>query len=212
MTATGVVAGNIPLALGAALVCQRRQRGQIAVCFFGDGAGQTGSFHESLNIAALWNLPIVFVCENNGWAEFTPLSSHTPVARLSRHAETYGMAAATVDGNDVIAVRRAMVETVAKVRVDAGPAFIECLTHRLGGHYEGDPARYRDLSLQDEWKRHDPILRFQRLLAEQGARIDAGGLERDARQRVNAAVEQALTAPWPTDEQERLRSGVYSDG
>src|SRR5678815_5733732 len=108
ITATGVVGGTIPLALGAAFAAKERKKGQLAVVFFGDGAGQSGPFHESLNIASLWKLPVIFVCENNGYAEFTPLSSHTKVERLARHAQTYAIAASTVDGNDLFAVREAM--------------------------------------------------------------------------------------------------------
>ncbi|HXF76872.1 MAG TPA: thiamine pyrophosphate-dependent dehydrogenase E1 component subunit alpha, partial [Methylomirabilota bacterium] len=114
MTATGVVGGTIPLALGAAFAAKERKRGQVAMVFFGDGAGQAGPFHESLNIASLWQLPVIFVCENNGYAEFTPLSAHTKIERLARHAKTYGIPASTVDGNDLIAVRDAMKKAVAK--------------------------------------------------------------------------------------------------
>src|ERR671918_1956757 len=110
VTATGIVGGTIPLALGAAFAAQERRKGQVAVVFFGDGAGQAGAFHESLNIASLWRLPVIFVCENNGYAEFTPLSAHTLVERLARHARTYGISNSTVDGNDVLAVKRAMSE------------------------------------------------------------------------------------------------------
>lgn len=209
MAATGVVAGNIPLAVGAAVVCRRRGQEQVAVCFFGDGAGQTGYFHESLNLVALWNLPLIMVCENNGWAEFTPLSSHTLIERLARHAETYGIASATVDGNDVLAVRQAVSDAAARARSGGGPSFIECLTHRLRGHYEGDPAKYRQLSELDEWKQKDPILRFQRLLNERGIAIDAATVEREARDRVGAAAQEALAAPWPSDGE--TESKVYAD-
>ncbi|MCC6222964.1 MAG: thiamine pyrophosphate-dependent dehydrogenase E1 component subunit alpha [Thermoleophilia bacterium] len=197
MTASGIVGGQIPLALGAALVCQRAGDGRVAACFFGDGAGQTGSFHESLNLAALWRLPAVLICENNGWAEFTPLSAHTPVERLARHAETYGIDAVTVDGNDVLAVRDAVAGAAERARGGDGPAFVECLTKRLRGHYEGDPARYRELSAVAEWKRQDPLQRFQRLLAEHGGGGDLEEYERAARARVDAAAREALAAPWP---------------
>ena len=210
MTATGVVAGNIPLALGAADVCRRRGAGDIAIAFFGDGAAQTGSFHESLNLAALWQLPVVLVCENNGWAEFTPLSAHTRVERLGRHAETYEIATLTVDGNDVLAVREAMSEAVARARVGSGPTFLECLTQRLRGHYEGDPGRYRDRAALEEWKAKDPIQRFQRVLAQREVAFDADQLEADARSRVEQAVVEAFAAPWPAEED--VASQVYADG
>jgi len=140
VTASGIVGGTIPLALGAAFVSKERAEKNVAAVFFGDGAGQTGAFHESLNIASLWKLPVIFVCENNGYAEFTPLSSHTLVERLARHAETYGIPRVTVDGNDILAVRKAVDEAARHARAGNGATFVECLTHRLRGHYEGDPA------------------------------------------------------------------------
>ena len=172
VTATGVVGGTIPLALGAAFAAKEKGKGQIAVVFFGDGAGQAGAFHESLNIASLWRLPVIFVCENNGYAEFTPLSSHTLIERLARHAETYKIPSTTVDGNDLLEVREAMTKAVQHARSGKGPAFVECLTHRLRGHYEGDPAKYRELSELAEWKEKDPIARFTRELKRRKAISD----------------------------------------
>ena len=170
MTATGVVGGTIPLALGAAFVAKEKKQGQLAVVYFGDGAGQVGPFHESLNIASLWHLPVIFICENNGYAEFTPLSAHTKIERLAQHAKTYGIAQSTVDGNDLFAVRDAMTAAVEKCRAGKGPVFIECLTHRLRGHYEGDPAKYRELSQLAEWKAKDPIARLCRRAQEEQSR------------------------------------------
>lgn len=199
VTATGVVGGTIPLALGAAFTAKERKKGQVAVVFFGDGAGQSGPFHESLNIASLWQLPVIFVCENNGYAEFTPLAAHTKVARLARHAETYAIANSTVDGNDLIAVRAAIIKAVEKARAGKGPVFVECLTHRMRGHYEGDPAKYRELSQLAEWKKKDPIARLTRLLKSQKLISDKEieAIERDARERVDLAAEFALGSAWP---------------
>jgi TPP-dependent pyruvate/acetoin dehydrogenase alpha subunit len=199
VTATGVVAGNIPLALGAALACVQRGTDAVAVAFFGDGAGQTGAFHESLNIASLWGLPMIFVCENNGYAEFTPLSAHTKVERLTDHARTYGIPTVTVDGNDVLAVRAAVDEALFRARAGDGPSFVEALTYRLRGHYEGDPAKYRELAELAEWKAKDPIARFSAELVGQGV-LDAAGeisgrVERTARERVEAAAREALADP-----------------
>jgi acetoin:2,6-dichlorophenolindophenol oxidoreductase subunit alpha len=210
VTATGIVGGNIPLALGGAIVCQQREAGNVTLAFFGDGAAQTGAFHESLNIASLWRLPLVLVCENNGWAEFTPLSAHTPVARLTSHAETYAIPAVTVDGNDVIAVKDAVAEAVARARINEGPTFVECLTQRLGGHYEGDPALYRELSSSEEWKANDPVLRFQGVLADLGVAIDFERITTGATTRVAEAAEAALAAPWPT--RADVGEQVYADG
>jgi pyruvate dehydrogenase E1 component alpha subunit len=202
VTATGVVGGTIPLALGAAFAAREKKQGQIAVVFFGDGAGQSGAFHESLNIASLWQLPVIFVCENNGYAEFTPLSAHTRVERLAEHAKTYGIAARTVDGNDLMAVRQAMAKAVAPARQGKGPAFIECLTHRMRGHYEGDPVKYRELSQHAEWKKKDPIARFTRMLRARKILSDAAleQIELETREIVNRAADFALGSPWPPAE------------
>jgi TPP-dependent pyruvate/acetoin dehydrogenase alpha subunit len=199
ITATGVVGGTIPLALGAAFAAKEKKQGQVAVVFFGDGAGQAGPFHESLNIASLWQLPVIFVCENNGYAEFTPLSAHTKIERLAQHAKTYGIPSSTVDGNDLIAVRDAMAKAVEKCRAGKGPAFVECLTHRMRGHYEGDPAKYRELSRLAEWKKKDPIARVVRLLKSKKAITDKEieAIESEARERVVKAAEFSLSSPSP---------------
>jgi len=211
MTATGVVGGTIPLALGAAFAAKENKKSQVAVVFFGDGAGQAGPFHESLNIASLWPLPVIFICENNGYAEFTPLSSHTKIERLAQHAKTYGIPNTTVDGNDLFAVRDAMIEAVGKCRAGKGPAFIECLTHRLRGHYEGDPAKYRELSQLAEWKKKDPIARVVKTLKSRKVISDKelGAIETDARTLVEKAAEFSLASPWPADENVEIQ--VYAD-
>jgi TPP-dependent pyruvate/acetoin dehydrogenase alpha subunit len=208
LSATGIVGGNLPLGIGSALVCQERGAGQVVAVFFGDGAANAGYFHESLNLASLWRLPLIFVCENNGYAEFTPLSAHTVIERLAVHAEKYGIPTATVDGNDVLAVRAAAAEAVARARAGAGPAFLECLTYRLSGHYVGDPQRYREAAELEEWRARDPIRRFTEYLAQEGLlagdgaadgadRIDAAAVECAARARVEEAVRFALASPWP---------------
>jgi pyruvate dehydrogenase E1 component alpha subunit len=210
MTATGVVGGTIPLALGAAFAAKEKKHGQLAVVFFGDGAGQAGPFHESLNIASLWRLPVIFICENNGYAEFTPLSAHTKIERLALHAKTYGIPASTIDGNDLFAVRDAMTKAVASCRAGKGPFFVECLTHRMRGHYEGDPAKYRELSQLAEWKKKDPIARVARALKSKKAVTDAQleAIESQARARVDKAAEFSLSSPWPS--QNAVDSQVYA--
>jgi pyruvate dehydrogenase E1 component alpha subunit len=202
MTATGVVGGTIPLALGAAFAAKERKQGQVAAVFFGDGAGQTGSFHESLNIASLWQLPVIFICENNGFAEFTPLSAHTKIERLAQHAKTYGIGQSTVDGNDLLAVRAAMRNAVDKCRAGRGPLFVECLTQRMRGHYEGDPTKYRELSQLAEWKKKDPIARVTGLLKSKKvvSQKDLDEFENQARTSVEKAAEFALSSPRPTEE------------
>ncbi|HEX9437370.1 MAG TPA: thiamine pyrophosphate-dependent enzyme [Candidatus Limnocylindria bacterium] len=195
--ATGVVGGNIPLALGTAFAI--RPRGGVAVVVFGDGAAQSGYFHESLNIAALWRLPVVLVCENNGYAEFTPRSAHTVVERVARHAETYGVRASTVDGNDVLAVRDAAAASLEHARGGAGPALLECLTYRMRGHYEGDPAGYRAASEVADWREKDPVARFGRVATERGwlSAADVAAIDRDVRAMLAQAVDRARRSPDP---------------
>ena len=210
ITATGVVGGTIPLALGAAFAAKENKRGHVVVVFFGDGAGQAGPFHESLNIASLWQLPVIFVCENNGYAEFTPLSAHTKVERLARHAKTYGIPASTLDGNDLFAVRDGMQNAVQKCRAGKGPVFVECLTHRMRGHYEGDPAKYRELAQLAEWKKNDPIARATRVLKSKKLLTDKDlkSIEAEARERIEKAAEFALSSPWPAASE--VDSQVYA--
>lgn len=207
--ATGVVGGTVPLALGTALACKQRGGDQVVVVYFGDGAANTGGFHESLNIAALWKLPVILVCENNGYAEFTPMSSHTVVERVSVHAQAYGMPTQVLDGNDVLAVYQATQQAVARAR-GGGPSMIECLTYRLRGHYVGDPQAYRKADEIAEWREKDPIRRLTRTLADRGvlAEADAQGAEEQARVRVEEAVRYALESPTPTAE--ALTTDVYA--
>ena len=206
VTATGVVAGNLPLALGAALSSSSRGTPEVSVAFFGDGAAQTGLFHECLNLASLWQLPVVLVCENNGFAEFSPLSAHTVVGRLADHADTYGIPTETVDGNDLALVRAAAVAAVDRARGGGGPSFLECLTHRFRGHYEGDPTRKRDSSLRDE--EMDPISRFVRALQGDVGSIESEGIEARIRVEVDEAADEALSAPWP--DKDNLLSNVVA--
>jgi acetoin:2,6-dichlorophenolindophenol oxidoreductase subunit alpha len=197
--ATGVVGGNVPLALGSALAARLGGSDAVAVVFFGDGAVQSGIFVESVNIAKLWRLHVLLVCENNGFAEFTPRSAHTIVERVSDVVSPYGIARETVDGNDVVAVREAFAHFLAAARAGDGPALLECMTHRLRGHYEGDPQRYREALAEDEWQQLDPILRLQRRGIEAGwlAEDAPSQLERAARDDVAAAERLARESPFP---------------
>ncbi|MHA6616287.1 thiamine pyrophosphate-dependent dehydrogenase E1 component subunit alpha [Pseudonocardia sp. DLS-67] len=205
--ATGVVGGTVPAALGSALAA--RMRGEsteggdtVSVVFFGDGAVQAGTFAESVNIAALWRLPVVLVCENNGFAEFTPRSAHTPVERVSDLVAPWGIASATVDGNDVVAVWEEFGRLLAGVRAGEGPALLEALTHRLRGHYEGDPDRYRAAVATEEWQQRDPVLRLERSGVEQGwfDADEAKAVREAARAEVEDAVTWARESAWPTPE------------
>ena len=197
--ATGVVGGTIPLALGTALACQGRGQDQVVAVFFGDGAAGTGSFHESLNIASLWRLPVILVCENNGYAEFTPMSAHTVVDRVAAHAEPYGIPSQVIDGNDPLAVFDATSEAVTRARSGGGPTIVECLTYRLQGHYLGDPESYRKAEEVAAWREKDPIGRFSDALVAQGVlkESEVQALAQEARERVEAAVRFARESPWP---------------
>jgi pyruvate dehydrogenase E1 component alpha subunit len=199
MGATGVVGGNIPMALGSALAARLRGGDQVTVVFFGDGAVQAGHFNESVNLATLWELPVILVCENNGFAEFTPRSAHTKVERVSDVVAPYGLARKTVDGNDVVAVSRQFGRFLAEARAGRGPLLLECLTHRLRGHYEGDPAHYRKALEAEDWQEKDPIQRLQRQGLEAGwlSEDDAAAVERESAEAVDAAVEYARASPFP---------------
>jgi acetoin:2,6-dichlorophenolindophenol oxidoreductase subunit alpha len=195
MGATGVVGGNIPMALGSALAARLAGGDQVAVAFFGDGAVQAGHFNESVNLATLWELPVILVCENNGFAEFTPRSAHTKVERVSDVVAPYELSRETVDGNDVLAVRDAFGRFLAEARGGRGPMLLECLTYRLRGHYEGDPSRYREAIAAADWQEKDPILRLQR-----SGLIDAdeaAAVEQAAREEVEEAVRFARESAYP---------------
>jgi acetoin:2,6-dichlorophenolindophenol oxidoreductase subunit alpha len=212
MGATGVVGGNIPIALGSALAARLRGEDSVAVVFFGDGAVQAGHFHETVNLATLWRLSLVLVCENNGFAEFTPRSAHTNVERVSDVVAPYELERDTVDGNDVVATWEAFARFLAAARDRDGPFLLECLTHRLRGHYEGDPAKYREALAAEEWQQKDPILRLQRHGVAQGWFADDAlpAIEAEAAVEVERAVEFARRSPFPSAG--LLDELVYADG
>jgi acetoin:2,6-dichlorophenolindophenol oxidoreductase subunit alpha len=202
MGATGVVGGNLPIALGTALATQLDGGGQATVVFFGDGAVQAGHFNETVNLATLWGLPLILVCENNGFAEFTPRSAHTNVERVSDVVAPYELTRETVDGNDLGTVREVFGGFLSMARRGDGPLLLECLTHRLRGHYEGDPAKYREAIADEEWQAKDPILRFQRAAAEAGW-VDeqrALAIAEEAREAVESAVDSARDSSFPSPE------------
>ena len=195
--ATGVVGGNVPLALGSALASRLLGGDQVTVVFFGDGAVQGGIFVESVNVATLWRLPVILVCENNGFAEFTPRSAHTVVERVSDVVAPYGLDRETVDGNDVVAVREAFARFLGAARGGEGPFLLECLTHRLRGHYEGDPERYREALAAEDWQELDPIQRLQRRGLDEGWLDSPTQLEQEAREEVERAVQFARESAFP---------------
>jgi acetoin:2,6-dichlorophenolindophenol oxidoreductase subunit alpha len=197
MGATGVVGGNLPLAAGDALAGKLRGSDHVTVVFFGDGAVQAGQFSETVNLAALWELPLIFVCENNGFAEFTPRSAHTKVASVCDVVAPYGFACRTVDGADAGAVWTAFGEYLEGARGGRGPFLLECATHRRRGHYEGDQQSYRDALADAEWAKLDPIARLQSLALERGW-IDeqaADSLAAAAEAEVQCAVQFGRASP-----------------
>jgi TPP-dependent pyruvate/acetoin dehydrogenase alpha subunit len=183
--ANGIVGGGLPTAVGAALSSKLKQGGWVVASFFGDGAANTGSFHESLNLAAAWKLPVIFVCENNTFAMFTPMEWTTAINDLSIRATSYGMAGLSVDGSDVLAVYRAAVEARERALAGEGPTLLECKTYRFLGHYVGDPEDYRTSEEVDEYKKNDPLPRFERVLME------ADILNEEVIQQITAEMQQA---------------------
>ena len=193
----GIVGGSIGTATGAALSAQRE--GRVVVAFFGDGAANQAYFHECLNFAQVLRLPVVFVCENNGYGEFTPTAQVTAGGDIAARAATYGMPAAKVDGNDLEAVIRDATQAVERARAGDGPSFIEALTYRHLGHSKSDPGAYRPEGELESWLQRDPIVLLRaRLSTQHGVeddRLDA--VERQTQERINHAIDAALDAPYP---------------
>jgi TPP-dependent pyruvate/acetoin dehydrogenase alpha subunit len=200
MGANAVVGGRLPATVGAALALTLRGQPRVAIAFFGDGATNTGAFHESLNLAQLWQLPVVFVCENNRWSESTPQSQHQPIQDLTQGDAAFGMRALHVDGQDVEAVHVAALDALQHARAGRGPVLLVCETERLTGHYIGDPQVYRDKDeLRNLQETRDPIESLRRRL--ELSEEDWVGLDREAQRVVDASVEfaQAGTDPRPSD-------------
>lgn len=212
MGSYAIVGGHLPIALGAAWSAQYRDSGQVAVCFFGDGTTNIGAFHESLNFAVVWQLPVVFVCENNLWMEYTPISEVTAVARpAADRASAYGLEPVVVDGNDAEAVYDVAVDALELARVGGGPSLIEAVTYRQGGHSRADPAKYRPKEEVDMWLARDPLTAYRERLLESGVDAETlDGIDRDVQAAVDEAVREAAAAPPPGPE--LLMTEVWADG
>jgi acetoin:2,6-dichlorophenolindophenol oxidoreductase subunit alpha len=210
--ANGIVAGSIPIATGAALAHRMQGSDAVAVCFFGDGAANEGGFHEAVNLAAIWDLPVVFVCENNHYGMSMSTTRAFRVAHIADRAAAYGIPGATVDGNDVQAVHDAVGEAVARARAGQGPTLVEAVTYRWKGHSKSDQNRYRTREEIEEWKRRDPIARFEAAVTEQGTlgEDELAAARSAARDAVRAAVRDGRAAPPPSPED--LLPAVYASG
>lgn len=195
--ANGIVAAGVPIAAGAATAAQLRGDGGVAVAFFGDGAAAQGAFHEAVNLAAVWRLPVVFFCENNGYAEFSPAATQHATT-LEKRAAGYGIDHVGVDGNDVVATAHAMAHVVHTVRAGRGPVLVEATTYRWHGHYEGDPERYRSEDEVSEWKGRDPLLVHERRLRDAGVSDDEiKALESSVAEELDEAVDAARALEEP---------------
>jgi pyruvate dehydrogenase E1 component alpha subunit len=197
--ANGIVGGGLPIAVGAALSLKRRGEGRVAMCFFGDGANNEGAFHEALNMAAIWRLPVVFVCENNRYGMSTSTERSTAVPRVADRAAAYAMPGETVDGNDLAAVAEAAFAAVARARAGAGPSLIECLTYRWRGHSRSDRNRYRSKDEIEAWRAKDPIARFEAELIALDllSAEDAAAIVHEVAAEIEAGLAFAAASPAP---------------
>ncbi|MDE0710470.1 MAG: thiamine pyrophosphate-dependent enzyme, partial [bacterium] len=203
--ATGIVGGGIPMATGAGRAHSGLGRDGVAVCFFGDGAANQGVLLEALNLAAIWKLPVVYLCESNQYMEFTPTTDLT-AGRIYRRGEPFGVASMEVDGNDVLEVRRVVGEAVDRARRGDGPTLIEAITYRFSGHSEGESAfvsAYRTEEEVESWKARDPVICFRDLLQTEAgvtaAELDS--IEAEEQQAVREAVEFAEASPHPSPDE-----------
>ena len=186
----GIVGAGIPIACGAALSAKLRKKGQVVACFFGDGAVNTGAFHEGVNLAAVWKLPIIFVCENNLYAFSTPIKEAVAIENIAERARGYGIPGIAVNGNDVLEVYEIAYQAIKKAREGRGPTLIECKTYRYKGHARFDPGTYRPREEVEEWLRKDPLVLYQRKLIKMGV-IDGRKIE-EVEQEVRKSIEEAI--------------------
>jgi TPP-dependent pyruvate/acetoin dehydrogenase alpha subunit len=204
-----IVGAGLPVAVGLGRAAQLQSSHQVAVAFFGDGATNIGAFHESLNLAAVWQTPVVFVCENNLYGEYTPLAATTPVADISERAHSYAMPATVVDGQDVEAVFLAASSAIERARGGEGPSLLECKTYRFTGHSKSDPAQYRPEGELEAWLERDPLVIAKDRLVERGNDpASLAALERGVEAEVTEAMGRAEAAPWP--ELEEIVTNVYA--
>jgi len=212
MGSYAIIGAHLPIAMGAAWSAQYKKTGQVSVCFFGDGATNIGAFHEALSMSATWKLPVVFVCENNLYMEYTPISAVTPVEHpAADRASAYGLASIIVDGNDADDVYRAMTAAVDKARRGYGPSLIEAKTYRHHGHSRADPGKYRPDEEVAEWIKKDPIPFYRERLLEFGVSESAVvKMEDETNEAVERAIEEANASPAPSPD--LIFKDVWADG
>jgi TPP-dependent pyruvate/acetoin dehydrogenase alpha subunit len=204
LSSVGIVGSGLPLAVGAGLSAKLRRTNQVAACFFGDGAVDQGTFHESLNLASLWKLPVVFVCENNLYCESVHISKHLSAEGVAGFANTYRIPGATIDGNDVMAVYEASHAAIDRARAGMGPTLLECMTYRWGGHSESDPWKtYRSVDEVEQWKKKCPIKTFETRLIQEGVLTieEANKIEAEVDEMIEEAVRFAEESAWPDPEE-----------
>ena len=208
--ATGVVGGGIPIAMGVGLSIKMRGTDQVVLGFFGDGAANLGAFHESLNMAAIWDLPVVYICENNQYAMSMSVKRAFRIENIADRAAAYGMPGVVVDGNDVLAVYQAVAEAVRRARSGQGPTLIEAKTYRWKGHSKSDQERYRTREEVEAWKERCPIKRFRAKLIAEGVirEEEAERIEMEAKRTIEEALEFAEASPEPSVEE--IMEGVYA--
>jgi pyruvate dehydrogenase E1 component alpha subunit len=209
--ANGIVGAGLPIANGAAITALMKNTDQVVLCFFGDGAANQGTFHESLNLASIWKLPVVFVCENNLYAMSTPTSYHMNISSISQRGAAYGMPGVRVEGNEVLEVYTQVHEAAARARRGEGPTLVECVTFRHLGHFVGDPEVYMAQEEKEAWMKKDPIALFRQHLLEEDVMDQKAlsALEQEVTDEVEAAVEFAKNSPDPLPEE--AMEHVYSN-
>jgi len=212
MGSYAIIGAHLPIACGAAWRAQYKGTKDVSVCFFGDGTTNIGAFHEALNFAAVWKLPVIFVCENNLYMEYTPIAAVTAVAQpAADRASAYGLERILIDGNDADVVYRTAQAAFAKARAGDGPSLIECLTYRHSGHSRADPAKYRPEGELEKWKERDPVKIYRERLKQFGVDDKAiVGIETEVRKIVDDATEACKAAPMPP--LDILTTDVYADG
>ncbi len=197
--ANAIVGANLPITVGAALAAQYQDTGAVSVAFFGDGATNIGAFHESVNLAAIWKLPAIFVIENNQYGEYSPVAATTPITRLADRAASYGIPGVFVDGNDITAMQQVTAEALDRARADDGPTLIEADTYRQAGHSRSDPGAYRPEGELERWLARDPIVLLEQAMARHDAQTEVGlrSIRDEVRADITQALERALSWPYP---------------